>query len=294
MSALDRLKARLELFHAQGEGADKTDKNDERCNRCGAASTSDDYCQFCQSAPLGSEKISGRGSAEPAEALADVPSPCVGRAGQAFAQPAAEISRHPPPANDDGEPLEPVGIVLDEAGDPAVSCGTCGGHSFHQAPGAPWRCSGCEPPTLPDDAAALAGWAFCSLPPDDPAQDGPPGTAENPQDADSALARPWTPPTADAPPDAPPTPWTDDRAWITRWRTAGPILADRLPVAEAWSGRSGDRPGSRRRHPCRSAPRRRSARCRRRWRDAALSRPGAAWCRASVLLRQPLARATEA
>src|SRR4051794_13271592 len=46
------------------------------------------------------------------------------------------------------------------------------------------------------------------------------------------------------------------------------------------SGRAGDRPGSRRRHPCRSAPRRRSGRCRRPSRDAALSRPGAAWCRA--------------
>jgi hypothetical protein len=127
-----------------------------------------------------------------------------------------------------------VGLVLDDAGDPAAPCGTCGGRGFHKVPGANWRCSACEPPTLPGDAAALGGWAFCSLPPDAPAQDGPPGTDESPQDDDSASAGSGAPSTADARPGAPRPPWTDDRAWIRRWRTAGPTLADREPVARAW------------------------------------------------------------
>jgi hypothetical protein len=29
-------------------------------------------------------------------------------------------------------------------------------------------------------------------------------------------------------------PWTDDRTWIRLWRDAGPTLAERLPVLEAW------------------------------------------------------------
>jgi hypothetical protein len=29
-------------------------------------------------------------------------------------------------------------------------------------------------------------------------------------------------------------PWIDDRAWIARWRDAGPTLAERKPVLEAW------------------------------------------------------------
>jgi hypothetical protein len=28
--------------------------------------------------------------------------------------------------------------------------------------------------------------------------------------------------------------WDDDRAWIARWQQAGPTLAERLPVLEAW------------------------------------------------------------
>src|SRR4051812_1081548 len=45
--------------------------------------------------------------------------------------------------------------------------------------------------------------------------------------------------------------------------------------------------GCRRRPPYRSAPRRRSGRCRRPSRDAALSRPGVAWCRASRSATRP-------
>jgi hypothetical protein len=29
-------------------------------------------------------------------------------------------------------------------------------------------------------------------------------------------------------------PWTDDRAWIARWRQAGPALPEREPVVRAW------------------------------------------------------------
>jgi hypothetical protein len=91
-------------------------------------------------------------------------------------------------ANDDDEAFEPVGVIVDEAGNPALPCATCGGRSFHQAPGAPWRCSGCEPPTLPGDAAALAGWSFCSLPAT-PDEDGPPGAAGSAQNDDSESGR---------------------------------------------------------------------------------------------------------
>jgi hypothetical protein len=92
-------------------------------------------------------------------------------------------------ANDHGDLLESVGIVLDEAGDPALPCATCGGHAFHRPPGDWWRCSACESPTLPGDAEAMGRWQFCSLPPgpDDPAQDGPPGAVGGTQDADPAL-----------------------------------------------------------------------------------------------------------
>jgi hypothetical protein len=35
--------------------------------------------------------------------------------------------------------------------------------------------------------------------------------------------------------DGPPgPPWTDDRAWLSRWIGAGPTLTERLPVLEAW------------------------------------------------------------
>jgi hypothetical protein len=33
---------------------------------------------------------------------------------------------------------------------------------------------------------------------------------------------------------SPAPPWDDDRAWIARWRDAGPTLAERKPVLEAW------------------------------------------------------------
>jgi hypothetical protein len=190
----------------------------------------------------------------------------------------ADLAGGGAPANDDGDTLESVGIVLDEAGDPALPCATCGGRGFHRPPGDRWRCSACESPMLPSDAAALAGWWFCALPPDPdtPAQDAPPGAVGGAQDADpapgqseapsAAEASPgaspsaWddlfqdappgcqgdaqkrdfvsagsgVPPTADGSPDAPPAAWSDDRGWIARWRTAGPTLPDRLPVARAW------------------------------------------------------------
>jgi hypothetical protein len=137
------------------------------------------------------------------------------------------------PANGDGDALEPVGVILDEADDPALPCGTCGAGIFHQPPGDRWRCSGCEPPTLPGDAAALAGWAFCSLPPEDPAQDALPGARGNAQNADSESGQ-AEPQRAEALPGAPCPPWDDDREWIRLWRTAGPALTDRRPVVEAW------------------------------------------------------------
>jgi hypothetical protein len=102
------------------------------------------------------------------------------------------------PANDNGGGLEPLGIILDETGAPAMLCGTCDGHRFHQAPGERWRCSACASPPLPRDGAAMVGWSFCALP-------------TNPD----ALA------------------WDNDRAWLDLWRAAGP-LADRRPVVEAW------------------------------------------------------------
>ena len=137
-------------------------------------------------------------------------------------------------ANDDDEAFEPVGVIVDEAGNPALPCATCGGRSFHQAPGAPWRCSGCEPPTLPGDAAALAGWSFCSLPAT-PDEDGPPGAAGSAQNDDSESGRAEREPQrADVPSGAPRPPWSDDREWIWRWRKAGPTMAEREPVAKAW------------------------------------------------------------
>jgi hypothetical protein len=74
-----------------------------------------------------------------------------------------------------------VGVIVDDDGDPALPCATCGGFSLHQAPGDGWHCSACEPPTLPGDAEAMGGWSFCVLPsdPDDPAQDGPPGALQS-------------------------------------------------------------------------------------------------------------------
>jgi hypothetical protein len=100
------------------------------------------------------------------------------------------------------------------------------------------KCDGsaCEPLTLPSDVSAMAGWQFCSLPPDpgDPVQAAPPGAAESPQDADSASARPGAPSPADALPGDPLPAWDDDREWLRLWRTAGPALTDRERVARAW------------------------------------------------------------
>lgn len=59
---------------------------------------------------------------------------------------------------------------LDAAGDPCGPCLTCLGLAFHHPPGENWRCSGCNPSRLPRRAGALAGWAFCSLPPHDEAR----------------------------------------------------------------------------------------------------------------------------
>jgi hypothetical protein len=119
-----------------------------------------------------------------------------------------------------------VGVILDDAGAPARPCATCGGRRFHQVPGDPWRCSTCEPPT---DAVALAGWAFCSLPP----EDGLPGAAEGAQNDDPGSGHAGASPT-DALPGVLRPPWHDDREWLRLWRIAGPPLAAREPVVRAW------------------------------------------------------------
>ena len=62
------------------------------------------------------------------------------------------------------EQSPPDGFALDDGGAPVVPCTACGCGEFHRAPGAPWRCSACEPPTLPADASLLVGWAFCAVP----------------------------------------------------------------------------------------------------------------------------------
>jgi hypothetical protein len=69
---------------------------------------------------------------------------------------------------------------------------------------------------------------------DDLFQDAPPGCQGDAQKRDFVSAGSGVPPTADGSPDAPPAAWSDDRGWIARWRTAGPTLPDRLPVARAW------------------------------------------------------------
>lgn len=55
-------------------------------------------------------------------------------------------------------------VPLDDGGDPAGCCPKCGGGQYHREPEAPWRCSACAPPILPDCASKLAGWAFCGVP----------------------------------------------------------------------------------------------------------------------------------
>jgi hypothetical protein len=93
----------------------------------------------------------------------------------------ARVAGDSAPANDDGDPLEPVGVLLDDDGDPALPCATCGTGTFHRPPGDRWRCSACEPPTLPADAAAMAGWRCCGLRP----ENGPPGALQSRQGDDS-------------------------------------------------------------------------------------------------------------
>jgi hypothetical protein len=123
----------------------------------------------------------------------------------------AETAGDGVPANDDGDPLEPVGVLLDDDGDPALPCATCGGRGFHQAPGDRWRCSGCEPPTLPSDASALARWSFCALPPEDPEQDAPPAPRGDAPERDPAPTRPDDePPRPDARPGGFPAPEADE------------------------------------------------------------------------------------
>jgi hypothetical protein len=122
-----------------------------------------------------------------------------------------------------------LGQAANDDGDPTMPCSTCGGAAFHRPPEGRWDCSSCSPPMLPADAAGMAGWAVCNL----PVEDAPPG-AGSPQNDDSAPARPGAPLTAEAPPGAPPPDWSDDRECLRLWRTAGPALTDRLPVAEAW------------------------------------------------------------
>jgi hypothetical protein len=74
-----------------------------------------------------------------------------------------------------------VGVLLDDDGDPALPCATCGTGTFHRPPGDRWRCSACEPPTLPADAAAMGGWRCCGLRP----ENGPPGALQSRQGDDS-------------------------------------------------------------------------------------------------------------
>jgi hypothetical protein len=64
----------------------------------------------------------------------------------------------PAAANDT---LEPAALTLDGEGLPAAPYPSCGGVAFHQAPGAPWRCSVCEPPRR----AALGGVAVLCFAP---------------------------------------------------------------------------------------------------------------------------------
>ena len=46
---------------------------------------------------------------------------------------------------------------------PGDRCALCGSGSNVRPPGAPWRCTSCEPVTLPP-AHEQAGWAFCAVP----------------------------------------------------------------------------------------------------------------------------------
>jgi hypothetical protein len=67
-------------------------------------------------------------------------------------------------AGDDAGPLGPTNVAVEGGGAPAALCTTCSCHAFHRAPGDRCRCSACEPPVLPGQAAALDGWTFCHVP----------------------------------------------------------------------------------------------------------------------------------
>jgi hypothetical protein len=211
MTALDRLKARLQLLQTHPRGTAKTDR------------TSADFGHLPQN---GVRTTRETGSAGFGTAISGG-SAKNGASSVSFGSPSPRaFPESGPAANDADVPLEPVGVVTDEAGDPALPCATCGGRAFHRAPGDHWRCSACEPPP-PGDGSLLAGWSFCALPPD-PGQEGPPAPR---QDDDLGPGQGRGPLATAEPPDAPP--WNDDRGWIDRWRKAG-ALADREPVVRAW------------------------------------------------------------
>jgi hypothetical protein len=114
----------------------------------------------------------------------------------------------PAAANDT---LEPAALTLDGEGLPAAPYPSCGGVAFHQAPGAPWRCSVCEPAAEPPSA----GWQFCALP----------------QAADD---RTEIAPIPEPPSEEEPLSWLDDKGWLCRWMNAGATLPAREPVIRAW------------------------------------------------------------
>jgi hypothetical protein len=110
--------------------------------------------------------------------------------------------------------LEPMALTLDGEDLATAPRPSCGGITFHQAPGAPWRCSACEPADEPPSA----GWQFCGLP----------------QAADDRAEQAGGVPIPEPAPEAEPLPWTDDRGWIARWCAAGPTLPAREAAARAW------------------------------------------------------------
>jgi hypothetical protein len=79
-------------------------------------------------------------------------------------------------------------------------------------------------------------WHACALP--------PAGLGDALPRRREALAHqveaPVTVPAEDHPP------WTDDRAWIARWRQVGPTLPEREPVVRAWLAAAPPQPLSRR------------------------------------------------
>ena len=107
--------------------------------------------------------------------------------------------------------LEPMALTLDGEDLATAPCPSCGGITFHQAPGAPWRCSVCEPAAEPPSA----GWQFCALP----------------QAADD---RTEIAPIPEPPSEEEPLSWLDDKGWLCRWMNAGATLPAREPVIRAW------------------------------------------------------------